>query len=61
MRVRYQKRIQYTDSQKYEMGDGWQLGDSLQQIARLFDRRHTSVREILTFAAHVIHHHVVGT
>lgn len=45
--MRYRKRIQYTESQKAQMWDRWQRGDSLHQIARLFDRRHTSVRGIL--------------
>ena len=40
-------RIQYTDSQKALMWDRWQQGESLHQIARLFDRHHSSVRGIL--------------
>ena len=40
-------RIYYTDSQKALMWDRWQQGDSLQQIARLFDRGHSSVGGIL--------------
>lgn len=40
-------RIQYTDAQKGLMRDRWQKGESLHQIARLFDRHHTSVRGIL--------------
>lgn len=45
--MRYRKRIQYTESQKAQMWDRWQRGDSLHKIAQLFDRRHTSVRGIL--------------
>jgi DNA-binding CsgD family transcriptional regulator len=40
-------RIRYTDSQKALMWDRWQKGESLHQIARLFDRHHLSVRGIL--------------
>lgn len=40
-------RIRYTDSQKAVMWDRWQQGESLHQIARLFDRHHSSVRGIL--------------
>ena len=40
-------RIQYTESQKSEMWDRWQRGESLHRIARLFDRYHSSVRGIL--------------
>ena len=40
-------RIRYTDSEKAVMWDRWQQGESLHQIARLFDRHHSSVRGIL--------------
>lgn len=40
-------RIRYTDSDKAMMWDRWRKGESLHQIARLFDRHHTSVRGIL--------------
>lgn len=40
-------RIRYTDSQKALMWDRWQQGESLHQIAKLFDRHHSSVRRIL--------------
>ena len=40
-------RIFYTDSQKALMWERWREGDSLHQIARLFDRAHSSVRNIL--------------
>jgi IS30 family transposase len=40
-------RICYTEGQKAQMWDRWQQGESLHQIARLFDRRHSSVRRIL--------------
>jgi transposase, IS30 family len=43
----YRTRIHYTESQKSQMWDRWQQGESLHQIARLFDRNHTSVRGIL--------------
>jgi IS30 family transposase len=40
-------RIYYTESQKALMWDRWQKGDSLQHIAQLFDRNHSSVERIL--------------
>lgn len=40
-------RIIYTDSQKAIMWDRWRKGESLQQIAQLFDRNHSSVSNIL--------------
>ena len=43
----YRTRIYYTDTQKAEMWDRWQRGETLHSIARLFDRHHTSVRGIL--------------
>jgi len=43
----YRPRTYYTDSQKALMWERWQKGDSLQQIAQLFDRNHTSVQGIL--------------
>lgn len=40
-------RIRYTENQKALMWDRWQKGDSLQTIARLFDRGHSSIQRIL--------------
>jgi len=40
-------RIYYTESQRSLMWDHWQKGDSLQQIAQLFDRNHPSIERIL--------------
>ena len=40
-------RIYYTESQRSLMRDHWQKGDSLQQIAQLFDRSHGSIQRIL--------------
>jgi IS30 family transposase len=40
-------RIIYTDSQKALMWDRWKKGESLQQIAQLFNRNHSSVQRIL--------------
>ncbi len=46
--MKYRQRIHYTDSQKSLMWDRWQRGESLHQIAALFDRHHSSVRGILS-------------
>jgi len=40
----YRSRIYYTEEQKSLMWDRWQAGDSLREIAQLFDRHHSSVR-----------------
>ena len=40
-------RIIYTDNQKALMWDRWKKGESLQQIAQLFDRNHSSIQRIL--------------
>ena len=40
-------RIYYTDSQKALMWDRWKQGESLQKIAELFGRNHSSVMGIL--------------
>ncbi len=40
-------RIYYSAEQKNLMWDRWQAGDSLHEIARLFDRGHSSVQSIL--------------
>jgi IS30 family transposase len=41
-------RIIYTDAQKGEMWDRWQRGESMHDIARSFDRYHSSIQRILT-------------
>jgi hypothetical protein len=41
LRLKRRTRIRYTDSQKALMWDRWQKGESLHQIARLFDRHHS--------------------
>ena len=40
-------RIRYTESQRVLMWERWRAGDSLQQIAQLFDRHHPSIQGIL--------------
>jgi IS30 family transposase len=40
-------RILYSESQKALMWERWKKGESLQQIAQLFDRNHSSVDRIL--------------
>ena len=40
--------INYTESQKALMWERWQQGESLHEIARFFDRNHTSVQGILS-------------
>ncbi len=46
--MKQRPRIYYTESQKALMWERWQKGESLQQIAQLFDRNHSSVQGILS-------------
>ena len=48
--MHYRTRIYYTESQKALMWDRWRRGDSLQQIAQLFDRNHSSVQRVLSMS-----------
>lgn len=45
--MKQRPRIYYTESQKALMWGRWKAGDSLQQIAQLFDRNHSSIQRIL--------------
>ncbi len=45
--MNYRKRIYYNYTQKALIWDRWQQGESLQQIAQLFDRNHSSIQGIL--------------
>ena len=51
-------RTLYTDSQKALMWDRWKKGESLQQIAQLFDRNHdrpaTYWRRRVAYAHHSV-------
>ena len=46
--MKHRPRIYYSDEQKAIMWDRWEKGDSLHDIARLFDRNHSSVGRILS-------------
>jgi IS30 family transposase len=41
-------RIYYTEEQKALMWDRWKQGESLESIARLFDRHHSSIEHIIS-------------
>ena len=45
--MKQRPRIYYSESQKALMWERWKKGESLQQIAQLFDRNHSSVLGIL--------------
>ena len=45
--MKQRPRIYYTQTQKALMWERWKKGESLQQIAQLFDREHASIRRIL--------------
>ena len=44
--MKQRPRIYYTDAQKALMWERWHKGQSLQQIAQLFDSNHSSVHRI---------------
>jgi IS30 family transposase len=41
-------RISYTEAQRALTWDRWQKGESIHDIARLFDRSHPAIQRILT-------------
>ena len=45
--MKQRPRIHYTESQKALMWERWRKGESLQKIAQLFDRNHSSIQQIL--------------
>ncbi len=45
--MKQRPRIYYTETDKALMWDRWQKGESLHSIARLFDRNHSSVSQII--------------
>ena len=45
--MKQRPRIHYTENQKALMWERWQKGDTLHQIAQLFDRHHPSIARIL--------------
>ncbi len=45
--MKQRPRIYYTEKQKALMWERWRKGESLQQIAQLFDRNHSSIQRIL--------------
>lgn len=45
--MKQRPRIYYTEAQKVLMWERWRKGESLQQIAQLFDRNHSSIQRIL--------------
>jgi len=46
--MKYRTRIQYTETEKALMWERWRQGESLQAIAQLFDRNHSTVGGILS-------------
>ena len=46
--MKYRPRIYYTETDKALMWDRWQKGESLQTIAQLFNRNHSSVAGVLS-------------
>jgi IS30 family transposase len=48
LKMKQRPRIYYTETDKSLMWDRWQKGESLQAIAQLFDRNHSSIAGILS-------------
>jgi hypothetical protein len=46
--MKYRPRIYYTETDKALMWDRWQQGESLNSIARHFDRHHSAIQGILS-------------
>lgn len=46
--MQYRTRIYYSETQKADMWERWQKGESLNSIARHFDRGHSSISRILS-------------
>jgi len=46
--MKQRARIYYSAEQKKLMWDRWQAGDSTYEIARLFDRGHSSIQGVLS-------------
>jgi IS30 family transposase len=46
--MKQRPRIYYTEAQKAVMWERWRKGESLQHIAELFDRNHSSIQRILS-------------
>ena len=46
--MKQRPRIYYTEADKALMWDRWQKGESLNEIARLFNRHHSAIRGILS-------------
>jgi IS30 family transposase len=53
--MKQRPRIYYTQEQKSLMWDRWQAGDSTYEIARLFDRGHSSIQGVLAETGGVVH------
>ena len=51
--MNYPNRIYYTEKQKAFMWERWKQGDSMNDIARLFDRSHSSIQGIFSRAGGV--------
>jgi len=49
--MKMRPRIYYTETDKALMWDRWQKGESLNSIARLFDRGHSSIQRVLILTA----------
>jgi hypothetical protein len=48
--MKQRRRIYYSETQKALMWERWRKGESLQKIAQLFDRNHSSVQTTEGFA-----------
>ena len=58
--MKQRSRIHYTESQKALMWERWQKGESLQRIAQLFDRNHSSIQPILAASGGFVPRHAAA-
>jgi hypothetical protein len=52
--MKQRPRIYYSETQKAMMWERWKQGESLHQIAQLFDRHHSSIRGVTPIGARPI-------
>ena len=58
--MKYRTRIQYTETDKALMWERWRQGESLQAIAQLFDRNHSSIGGILSRTGAYVPHDAIA-
>lgn len=60
LQMHQQKGIYYSETEMSSMWDRWQRGESLQQIADLFDRHHSAIAGSWLGQKAFVHHRCVA-